>query len=234
MKYKNVCKGVFQSRPNRFVAHVDVGNESIVCHVKNTGRCRELLLPGTVVYLEKSDNPNRKTQFDLIVVEKGNKLINMDSQIPNKVIEEWLKKGNLVPKDSVIRPETKYGNSRFDFYVVSGERRIFIEVKGVTLENEKIAAFPDAPTLRGVKHMVELSKCVEDGYEAYIIFVIQMSDIHKFCPNWKTHPEFAETLCRVQKEGVHVLAYDCIVTEDTIKIANEVPVSLNRNEVGIC
>ncbi len=211
MKYNKVEQGIFQKRPNRFIAHVEINGKEEVCHVKNTGRCRELLVPGALVFLEESDNPKRKTKYDLIAVEKGNRLINMDSQIPNKVVEEWLKKGNLFGKEAKVRREVVYGNSRFDLYIESGERKIFMEVKGVTLEENNVVRFPDAPTQRGVKHIQELEKCIKDGYEAYLMFVIQMENVDYFTPNRDTHPEFAEALKTAEKSGVHILAYDCIV-----------------------
>lgn len=228
MRYHNVHEGIFINRPNRFIAHVKIGGKEEVCHVKNTGRCRELLVPGAKVYLEKSSNPNRKTQFDVIGVEKGDLMINIDSQIPNKAAGEWLAKGNLFPPGATLRPETTYGKSRFDFYVEYGERKAFLEVKGVTLEEEKIAKFPDAPTLRGVKHVLELGQCIQAGYEAYLLFVIQMKGMTKMMPNWTTHPEFGEALQRAEKQGVHILAYDCLVEADRIEIQEPVPVCLRR------
>ena len=199
MKYNKVEQGIFQKRPNRFIAHVEINGKEEVCHVKNTGRCRELLVPGALVFLEESDNPKRKTKYDLIAVEKGNRLINMDSQIPNKVVEEWLKEGNLFGKEAKVRREVVYGNSRFDLYIESGERKIFMEVKGVTLEENNVVRFPDAPTQRGVKHIQELEKCIKEGYEAYLIFVIQMENVDYFTPNRDTHPEFAEALKTAEK-----------------------------------
>ena len=219
MKYNKVEQGIFKKRPNRFIAHVEINGKEEVCHVKNTGRCRELLVPGALVFLEESDNPNRKTKYDLIAVEKGKRLINMDSQIPNKVVEEWLKAGNLFGKEAKVRREVVYGNSRFDFYIESGERKIFMEVKGVTLEENNVVRFPDAPTQRGVKHIQELEKCIKDGYEAYLMFVIQMEDVSYFTPNRDTHPEFAEALKTAEKAGVHILAFDCIVRKDLINLA---------------
>lgn len=226
MKYNKVEQGIFKKRPNRFIAHVEINGKEEVCHVKNTGRCRELLVSDALVFLEESDNPNRKTKYDLIAVEKGNRLINMDSQIPNKVVEEWLKEGNLFGKEAKVRREVVYGNSRFDLYIESGERKIFMEVKGVTLEENNVVRFPDAPTQRGVKHIQELEKCIKDGYEACLIFVIQMEDVDYFTPNRDTHPEFAEALKTAEKAGVHILAYDCIVRKDLINLAKPVRVYL--------
>lgn len=195
-------------------------------HVKNTGRCRELLVPDAKVYLFVSDNPNRKTKYDLIAVEKvtdrGVILVNMDSQIPNDVVGEWLKKNQLFSENAVIKREVRFGNSRFDFYVEDGERKAFIEVKGVTLENDGVVSFPDAPTERGVKHINELIACFEQGFEAYIIFVVQMKGVHSFEPNAEHHKEFADALIYAREKGVKVLVYDCIVTPDTIEIDSKI------------
>lgn len=229
MKYKNIVEGRFISRPNRFIAHIDINGYEEVCHVKNTGRCRELLVPDARVFLEKSDNPNRKTAYDLIGVIKNGRMINMDSQIPNKVVEEWLKSSQVLFENPSIRPEKTYGKSRFDFYVEDGKRKAFIEVKGVTLEEHGIASFPDAPTERGIKHIKELVSCMEDGYEAYLFFVIQMKGIQKMQPNWERHPAFGEALVQAARSGVKVLAYDCVVTEDSISIDAPVPVDLGED-----
>ena len=227
MKYNNIVKGRFIERPNRFIAKVEIGGVTETVHVKNTGRCRELLVKGTTVYLEKSNNPERKTGYDLIAVLKNGKtLINMDSQIPNAVTEEWLKKGNLFSKDAVIRREVTHNKSRFDFYIEEGGRKIFLEVKGCTLETDGIARFPDAPTERGVKHINELIDCVNEGFEAYILFVIQIKGIKRFEPNDITHKAFGDALRQAQNSGVKILAYDCIVTQDTIEIDKEVKVLL--------
>ena len=231
MKYKETEKAVFLKRPNRFIAEVEIRGKRETVHVKNTGRCKELLIPGTEVILEKSGNPNRKTKYDLICVNKQGRLVNMDSQIPNKAAEEWIKKGGLFPEEVTIRPEKKYGNSRFDLYVESPVRRAFVEVKGVTLEENNIVRFPDAPTVRGIKHVEELIHCMEEGYEAYLLLVIQMKGVKKFMPNWDTQPEFGEALIKAEKAGVKILARDCLVTEDTIEIQEEVPVDLTRTEV---
>lgn len=231
MRYKETEKAVFLKRPNRFVAEVEIQGKRENVHVKNTGRCKELLIPGAEVILEKSGNPNRKTKYDLICVNKQGRLVNMDSQIPNKAAEEWIKKGGLFPEEVTIRPEKKYGNSRFDLYVESPVRRAFVEVKGVTLEEDNIVRFPDAPTVRGIKHVEELIHCMEEGYEAYLLLVIQMKGVKKFMPNWETHPEFGQALAKAEKAGVKILARDCLVTEDTIEIQEEVPVDLTRTEV---
>lgn len=195
-------------------------------HVKNTGRCKELLVPDAKVYLFVSDSPNRKTKYDLIAVEKvtpnGSMLVNMDSQIPNDVVNEWLKKGNLFTDNAVIKREAKFGNSRFDFYVEDGSRKAFVEVKGVTLENNGVVSFPDAPTERGVKHLNELITCLENGYEAYVIFVVQMRGVSRFEPNEAHHKEFADTLNKARRMGVNILVYDCLVTPDSIVINNKI------------
>lgn len=229
MKYDRIIKGRFLDRPNRFVAHVDIGGETLPCHVKNTGRCRELLLPGVPVYLQKSDNPSRKTRYDLICVEKGDMLVNMDSQIPNYVVAEWLQKGSLFSRDARIQMEKSYGNSRFDLYVETvgtPEQKAYLEVKGVTLEIDRQARFPDAPTQRGVKHVRELMQCIQDGYEAYLIFVIQMAGIKGFAPNWATHPEFGRALQEAQQAGVQILAYGCQVRPDEITLDTPIPINL--------
>ena len=194
--------------------------------MKNTGRCRELLVPGCRVYLETADNPNRKTKYDLIAVKKGNLLINMDSQAPNKAAGEWLEKRILYPDLKILKPEVKYDNSRFDFYIEAGERKIFLEVKGVTLEEGGIARFPDAPTERGVKHIRELMACMKEGYEPVILFVVQMKGIRRFMPNDETHKAFGDTLREAREKGVRILAYDCLVTEDSMEIRDPVPVVL--------
>ena len=227
MRYENITEGIFLKRPNRFIAHVEIDKRVEVCHVKNTGRCRELLVPGTPVFLEKSSNPNRKTQYDLIAVKKGNRLINMDSQIPNKVVEDWLLKGNLFGEGAVVKREVTYGNSRFDLYIETPDKKCFMEIKGVTLEEDGVVRFPDAPTQRGVKHVKELCRCIEDGYQAYIMFVIQMEDVRYFEPNEATHPEFGEALREAQKAGVHILAYACDVRKDLINLSKPVRVYLN-------
>lgn len=232
MKYEHIRQGIFKSRPNRFIAHVELDGEIVSCHVKNTGRCKELLLEGVTVFLEEHDNPNRKTKYSLIGVKKGELLINMDSQAPNKVVEEWLKAGGLYKNPSLIKREKTYGNSRFDFYVEAGEHRCFLEVKGVTLEDEKVARFPDAPTERGIKHIKELCTCIKDGYEAYIIFVIQLKGVVKFEPNTKTQPEFQQDLLEAQKEGVNILAYDCVVTKDSLVLDQKIDVDLKEGTLS--
>ena len=228
MKYENIEQAVFQNRPNRFIAQVELQGQTETVHVKNTGRCKELLIPGVPVILERSSNPARKTKYDLICVNKSGRWINMDSQVPNKAAAEWIRNGGLFPEKVTVRTEKTYGNSRFDIYVESEQRKAFIEVKGVTLEDNNIARFPDAPTQRGVKHVEELIHCMEDGYEAYLLFVIQMKGIIRFEPNWNTHPAFGEALQRAQKAGVRLIARDCLVTEDTIEIQDPVEICLEE------
>lgn len=224
MEYNNIVKGRFIDRPNRFIANCEINGKTEVCHVKNTGRCKELLVQGTTVYLQKSDNPNRKTQYDLIAVQKGERLINMDSQIVNSVALEYVPR--LFDKIKFIKPEYTYGNSRFDIYLETETDKIFVEVKGVTLENGGVTAFPDAPTVRGVKHLKELQKAVKEGYKAFVLFVIQMNDVKYFEPNRKTHPEFADELKKAAENGVNLLAFDCKVTPGSIEIDKRVPIKL--------
>lgn len=226
MRYEKVIRGTFLSRPNRFIADVEVNGKIERVHVKNTGRCRELLVPGCTCFLSDSGNPARKTRYDLIAVLKGTLLINMDSQVVNTVAEEFLKKGTLFSKEAVIRREVTCGKSRFDFYIEDGTRKIFLEVKGVTLENDGVAAFPDAPTERGVKHLKELMAAVKNGFEGYIFFVVQMKNIERFEPNDVTHPEFGKTLREAQKQGVKIIAMDCLVTPETIEADQEVKICL--------
>ena len=228
MQYTNTVRGIFRDRPNRFIAHVETGGILETVHVKNTGRCRELLIPGAEVILETSDNPARKTKYDLICVNKSGRWINMDSQVPNQVAADWILNGRLFPEKISLKREKTYGNSRFDIYVESEYRKAFIEVKGVTLEEDGIVRFPDAPTARGVKHLEELIRAHEDGYETYLFLVIQMKAVKYFEPNWKTHPEFGNTLKRAADAGVKILAYDCVVTEDSIEICDPVPVNLEQ------
>jgi len=231
MRYSNVEKAVFLSRPNRFVAEVERDGKMETVHVKNTGRCRELLLPGATVYLAKGEGANRKTEYDLVAVEKKREsgaalLVNMDSQAPNAAVEDFLKSGKLFSTDAIIRREVFFGSSRFDFYVEDGNRRIFLEVKGVTLEEGGKASFPDAPTQRGVRHLEELVRAKEEGFEACVLFVIQMKEMHSFSPNDKTHPAFGKALRDAADRGVAILAYDCIVKPDEMVLDQPVPVKL--------
>ena len=231
MKYNKVVQAKFIERPNRFVAYCIVNNEIEKIHVKNTGRCKELLTPNCTVYLEESNNPNRKTKYSLIAVQKGERLINMDSQVPNKVVYEALLNKQIVLPGlyediEIIKPEQTYENSRFDIYLETKNKKVFIEVKGVTLEQDNIVSFPDAKTERGVKHVNELIKAKKEGYECYVIFVIQMSDVEYFTPNRKMHKELADALKEASECGINILAYDCNVTSDSIKIKDSVKVIL--------
>ena len=231
MKYNRVVPGVFLKRPNRFIAHVCIHGKEEVCHVKNTGRCKELLVPGCTVYCAVSDNPNRKTKFDLIAVEKkvesSTLLINMDSQAPNAAVKEWLASGaSPFGQIDLLKPECRHGNSRFDFYLECNKRKIFIEVKGVTLEDDGVVLFPDAPTERGVKHVHELIQCHGEGYETYILFVVQMERARYFTPNRKTHPQFADALYEAKQAGVELLAYMCTVCPDEMKMDKPLEIKL--------
>lgn len=230
MNYQHIRRGRFLDRPNRFVAHVELDGRTEICHVKNTGRCRELLLPGAAVWLEQSANPARKTGWDLVAVEKGERLINMDSQAPNKLFEEWARGGHFVPGLTLLRPETTWGHSRFDFYWESGERKGFVEVKGCTLEEEGWTYFPDAPTQRGVKHLRELIACRAAGYEAAVCVVIQMAGMTAFSPNDRTHPEFGAALREAAAAGVKVLAVECAAEPRSLTMTSPVPVDLSRRE----
>lgn len=224
MIYKDIKKAKFISRPNRFIANIEIDGKTEICHVKNTGRCKELLIKDSDIFVQEHDSVKRKTKYDLISVYKGDKIVNIDSQATNKVVHEWIKEGNLFDNVSLIKPESKYKNSRFDFYVEADNRKIYIEVKGVTLEENGIVMFPDAPTERGVKHLKELAECLEEGFDAYVIFIIQMSGVKLFKPNKKTHKEFAEILKEVSNKGVTVLAYECLVSENSMNIYKAVPV----------
>lgn len=226
MRYQNVRAAKFLDRPNRFIAHVELNGKTETVHVKNTGRCRELLVPGCTVYLEKGTNPGRKTAYDLIAVEKGNILINMDAQAPNKVFAEWAGAGNFLPDVTAIHPEYTYGGSRLDFCLETPAGLHLVEVKGVTLEENGNARFPDAPTERGVKHIRELQGAAERGLDAAIFFVVQLKDVNSVAPNDATNPAFGQALREAAAHGVRVLAYDCNVTPDSLTIRREVPVIL--------
>lgn len=241
MRYQEIVRGAFLERPNRFIARVDLDGQTVVAHVKNTGRCRELLLPGAAVYLERAASTARKTAFDLVAVEKARSgrpplLINMDAQAPNRVFHEWVLTGKGaeagLPRPTLLRPETTWGNSRFDFYWEESDsrRRGYVEVKGVTLEEDGIVRFPDAPTERGVKHLEELAAARRAGYEACVFFVVQMAEALCFAPNDRTHPAFGAALRRAAAEGVRVLAWDCRVAPDALELARQVPVRLEMNE----
>lgn len=225
MHYCNMVRGTFLARPNRFIAHVEIDGTTEVVHVKNTGRCRELLPAGAEVYCQRSDNPARKTKFDLITVRKDSRLINMDSQAPNHAAKEWLLAGGL-GEISDLKAEYTHADSRYDFSFLKDGIRCFLEVKGVTLENDGICAFPDAPTERGAKHLRGLTRAVQAGYGSYVLFVIQMGDVKFLHPNDATDPRFGEALREAAAAGVQVLAVDCAVTEDSMVIGNPVPVVL--------
>ena len=224
MNYDNIVRGTFISRPNRFIAQVEIDGIVHTCHVKNTGRCKELLVKGAKVILQESTNPERKTKYDLISVYKGDRLVNMDSQAPNKIFGEYIPK--LFKNVTLVRPETVYGSSRFDFYIEADGKRIFAEVKGVTLEFDNEAMFPDAPTERGVKHINELCRAVEEGYEAYVVFIVQMDGIKSFSPNDNTHPQFGDALRQAKTAGVNIIALDCSVIEGEVTAKNIVNVKL--------
>lgn len=226
MKYENIKKAKFLSRPNRFVAEIEIDGQKAMAHVKNTGRCKELLLPQADIYVREVDNPNRKTKYDLISVYKGETLVNIDSQIPNQVFHDWVLNTEFFSHIKLIKPEYTYKNSRFDFYLETQTDKILVEVKGVTLEENGVAMFPDAPTERGVKHLYQLMESLAEGYQAYIFFVIQMKGINYFTPNSKTHLAFAQALAQAQAGGVKVLAMDCEITSDSIKASNLVPVKI--------
>ena len=225
MRYENMVPGVFLARPNRFIAHIEIDGQVEICHVKNTGRCRELLPVGAKVWCHQSSNPIRKTKYDLITVQKGHRLINMDSQAPNAAAKEWLLAGGLGEIQD-LKPEYRQGDSRFDFSFIKEGRRCFLEVKGVTLEQDGVCAFPDAPTDRGAKHLRGLTALAQEGFGAYVLFVIQMADVKYLHPNDATDPQFGAALREAAENGVMVLAMDCAVTKDEMAIRSPVPVVL--------
>lgn len=225
MHYNKMVPGIFLRRPNRFIAHIEIDGQEQICHVKNTGRCKELLPAGAKVWCEVSDNPNRKTKYDLITVQKGQRLINMDSQAPNAAAKEWLLAGGL-GKIENLKAETVHGDSRFDFSFTKDGKPCFLEVKGVTLENDGVCAFPDAPTQRGAKHLFGLTKAIQDGYGGYVLFVIQMGDVKYLRPNDATDPAFGAALRDADAAGVNILAMDCHITENTMTLQNPVEVQL--------
>lgn len=227
MRYNQIVPATFLARPNRFVAEVLLSDgHTVVCHVKNTGRCRELLIPGTQVWLEESDNPARKTAYDLIAVEKGKRIVNMDSQAPNRVFREWAVSCGVFGERVSIRPEYRFGESRLDFCMETERGLHLAEVKGVTLEEQGHARFPDAPTERGVRHIRELQRAVENGIDATLFFVIQMENIQSLRPNDETHPAFGAAMREAAAAGVRMMAWDCQVTPDTLTICRQVPVLL--------
>ena len=225
VRYGKMVPGIFQARPNRFIAHIEIGGTVEICHVKNTGRCRELLPPGARVWCLDAMSSSRKTRYDLITVQKGKRLINMDSQAPNAAVREWLLAGGL-GEISQLKPERKWGDSRFDFSFVKDGRECFLEVKGVTLENDGVCAFPDAPTQRGTRHLRELAALAAEGYGAYALFVIQMADVAYLQPNDTTDPQFGAALRAAAAAGVQVMARDCVVTPDSMVIGKPVQVRL--------
>lgn len=226
--YNNIKEGIFLKRPNRFLAHVLIDQQEEICHVKNTGRCRELLIPEvTQVFVEDyGEKAGRKTRYSLVQAMKGDKLVNIDSQAPNKVGWQWVEQGHIYSGLDILKPEKVFGDSRFDLYAEGDGKKAFIEIKGVTLEENGIALFPDAPTERGLKHIKELCRCIEEGYEAYILFVIQMKGVTAFRPNDRTQPEFGEALAKAREKGVHILALDCKVGKNYLEIDKEVPLQL--------
>lgn len=248
MKYQHIKKGTFRFRENRFIAYVTIDGREEKVHVKNTGRCRELLREGAVVYLAQAETEGRSTAYDLVAVEKEGRIVNMDSQAPNKAVREWLSAGGLFPDVTLVRPETTFGDSRFDFYIEAEDvrencaekpkgaderrstRKIFMEVKGCTLEENGVGMFPDAPSERAVKHVRELIKAKEAGFEAYLLFVVQMDRVDYVVPNRKTQPEFAEALREARRAGVQIIARDCLVTADSMEIRNSVPVYVSEAE----
>lgn len=227
MLYHHIRQAAFIERPNRFIARVLLDGREVICHVKNTGRLKELLLPGAVVFIDESQNPSRKTKYDLIAVQKDNQVINIDSQAPNQAVSEWLKAGGLFCDVTLVKPEARFQNSRFDFYLETASgRKAFLEVKGVTLLQSGIARFPDAPTVRGVKHIEELISCLSPDCEAYLLFLLEMKGAKWLEPNDQTHPAFGAALRKAAAAGVHVLAYDCLVTPDSLRLDKPVPVRI--------
>jgi len=230
MKYENIYEGIFKKRLNRFVCTVEIDGKTYEAHLKNTGRLKELLFEGNCVYLEKTENPNRKTLFDVVFAQKkigeNNVIINIDSQSANDTAYEWLGRCGHFSENAKISREVTYGSSRFDFYIEDGSRKIFLEVKGCTLEKDFVAYFPDAPTERGVKHINELCDSVKNGFEAYIFFVVQMSDVKYFTPNKETHKEFADALKTARKNGVNICCVDCFVSKNELRVKDNVEVVL--------
>jgi len=225
MRYPRMVPGIFLSRPNRFIAHVVIDGQEQIVHVKNTGRCKELLTPGAQVWCQRSDNPSRKTKFDLITVKKGDRLINMDSQAPNIAAGEWLRSGGLGQIEN-LKAECVHGDSRFDFSFTKEGKACFLEVKGVTLEEDGVCAFPDAPTERGAKHLKGLTEAAKAGYGAYVLFVIQMADVKYLRPHDERDPAFGAALREAAENGVVVMAMDCAVDTDSMEIRQRVPVKL--------
>lgn len=230
MQYSDIHKAVFLERPNRFIAHCTVDGMLETVHVKNTGRCRELLVPGATVYLEKSSNPNRKTAYDLVTVETPFGLVNMDAAAPNQVAGELLRAGSILSSPTLVQPEVRFGASRLDFYAENDRQQLFVEVKGVTLRQGEWAVFPDAPTVRGAKHMGELVQAVAQGYRAMALLIVQMGGCTAFRPNRETDPAFCRALRDARAAGVEVRAVDCRVTPDTVTANRELPVDLDGHK----
>lgn len=226
MKYERIRKAIFIDRPNRFIANIVIDGKREVCHVKNTGRCKELLVENAEIFVQEAINPARKTKYDLISVMKGERLVNIDSQAPNKVFYEWLMNRREWGELRRVRPEFTYNNSRFDFLIETDTKRILAEVKGVTLEEGGVVSFPDAPTERGVKHVTELAESIEDGFFPLVVFVIQMKNVLYFTPNAKTHQAFADALKEASRKGVELLAVDCLVTQDSMTMKDFVKIVL--------
>ncbi len=227
MNYTDIHEGVFLSRPNRFIAQVALHGKEETCHVKNTGRCKEILIPGTKVFLEKAQNPNRKTAYDLVAAYKGSTLINIDSQAPNKAFESYIAQGKFLPNLSQYKREVTFGHSRFDFWLKEDKgQEHFIEVKGVTLEKQGVALFPDAPTQRGIKHLQTLIEAKEQGYQSHLVFIIQLKGVRHFIPNNETHPAFGKTLKLAKEQGVHLHGIDCIITPNTMVLDQPIPILL--------
>ena len=227
MKYNNIKEAVFIKRPNRFVAHVLIDGKEEICHVKNTGRLGELLLPDAKVYVQHHSNPNRKTRYSLIAVEKDGVIYNIDSQAPNQLALEWVKSGRFLESVTYVKPEKTYKKSRFDLYIEAEDKKIFMEVKGVTLNQDGIGMFPDAPTERGRKHVLELCEALEEGYEAYILFVVKFKPVHGFAPNTSRQPDFTESLKYAREKGVHIMAVCCEVSPQELCIDREIPVMIS-------
>jgi len=226
MHYEQMKPAIFLDRPNRFIAHIEIDGKIEICHVKNTGRCKELLPPGARIWVQENLAPTRSTHYDLITVQKGDRMINMDAVAPNKVFEEWARAGGFIPNPTYLKAESIHGDSRFDFYYEAFDRRGYVEIKGVTLEDRGIVRFPDAPTERGVKHLHGLIECVHEGLEAWAVFVIQMKDVQYLEPNRATHPAFSDAMAEAKAAGVHLLALDTQVTPDSITIRREVPIHI--------
>ena len=232
MRYNSIRKATFIDRPNRFIANVDIDGATHTVHVKNTGRCRELLIPGVTVYLDRPEGRARRTEYDLVAVEKVREgkeplIINMDSQMPNDAVAEWLPASGLFGKDAVIHREYTVGSSRFDFMIEDGDDICYLEVKGVTLEEDNVAMFPDAPTERGIKHLSELAELSHKGYRAYVVFLIQMKGVIAFRPNDRTHKAFGDALRAADLAGVRIIVLDSLVTPDSLKPDQEVCVLLD-------